>query len=128
MHQRVLDLAREEEDLLAEIASLKQKIPGRVAAAYSETLRGGLNADEAALEERAREVCSEAGTSVGEAGKGVLDVENAVKAKGGEGGDVEEVWKGLVEGLERLKREMPAAVAKMERARVAGEYVITQGR
>jgi kinetochor protein Mis14/NSL1 len=41
---------------------------------------------------------------------------------------VEEGWRGAVEGLGRLKREMPAVVAKMERARVAGEYVVTGGR
>lgn len=37
---------------------------------------------------------------------------------------VEERFKEAVETLGRLKREMPAAVAKMERARVAGGYVM----
>jgi kinetochor protein Mis14/NSL1 len=32
-----------------------------------------------------------------------------------------------VEGLERLKRDMPAAVARLERARVAGGYVVDGG-
>jgi len=31
-----------------------------------------------------------------------------------------------VQTLSRLKREMPATVAKMERARVAGSYVVTE--
>jgi len=41
---------------------------------------------------------------------------------------VEGEWRKAVEGLARLKRDMPAVVAKMERARVAGEYVVTEGR
>ena len=41
---------------------------------------------------------------------------------------VEEGFRNAVEGLGRLKREMPAVVARMERARVAGEYVVTGGR
>lgn len=40
--------------------------------------------------------------------------------------DVERGYGGLVETLSRLKRDMPATVAKMERARVAGEYVVTE--
>lgn len=41
---------------------------------------------------------------------------------------VEDGFRRAVEGLARLKRDMPAVVAKMERARVAGEYVVTEGR
>lgn len=37
---------------------------------------------------------------------------------------VEEKFKGAVETLGRLKRDMPATVAKLERARVAGGYVV----
>jgi kinetochor protein Mis14/NSL1 len=36
-------------------------------------------------------------------------------------------WWEAVEGLERLKRDMPAAVARLERARVAGGYVVDGG-
>ncbi|OAA37710.1 hypothetical protein BBO_07418 [Beauveria brongniartii RCEF 3172] len=36
---------------------------------------------------------------------------------------VEERFRGAVGALGRLKRDMPSVVAKMERARVAGEYV-----
>ncbi|RYP81767.1 hypothetical protein DL770_005824 [Monosporascus sp. CRB-9-2] len=39
--------------------------------------------------------------------------------------DVERSYDGAVRGLGRLKREMPAVVARMERARAAGEYVVT---
>lgn len=41
---------------------------------------------------------------------------------------VEGSFKTAVQGLNRLKRDMPAVVAKMERARVAGEYVVSKGR
>lgn len=128
MHQRVLDLAREEEDLLAEIAALKQKVPKRVAGAYSDALRDGIAADEAALQERVNLVCGDLQRIVAEGSAGLLGVDAAVKAKGGDGGAAEEAWRNATQGLEKLKREMPAAVAKMERARVAGEYVITEGR
>ncbi|SPO04435.1 uncharacterized protein DNG_07120 [Cephalotrichum gorgonifer] len=113
--QRVLDLAREEEDLLAEIAALKRNAPPRVAASFSEGIKEGLKADEAAMDERDAAVCE---VDQAEVGAG-LDV-------AGIGEDGEERWRGAVGGLGRLKREMAAVVAKMERARVAGEYVITQ--
>lgn len=116
-HQRVLDLAREEEDLLAEIATLKRNVPPRVAASVSENVREGMRADDAAVEER-----SEA----------VLNVDEGEVTRGmevsGVGEDGEERWGGAVGGLGRLKREMAAVVARMERARIAGEYVVTQRR
>ncbi|GAP92668.1 putative kinetochore protein [Rosellinia necatrix] len=40
--------------------------------------------------------------------------------------DVEAGFASAVRGLARLKREMPAIVARMERARKAGEYVVTE--
>lgn len=116
-HQRVLDLAREEEDLLAEIATLKRNVPSRVAASVSENVREGMRADDVAVEER-----SEA----------VLNVDEGEVTRGmevsGVGEDGEERWGGAVGGLGRLKREMAAVVARMERARIAGEYVVTQRR
>lgn len=39
---------------------------------------------------------------------------------------VEGAFGSAVGGLERLKREMPAVRAKMERAKSAGEYVVTE--
>jgi kinetochor protein Mis14/NSL1 len=39
---------------------------------------------------------------------------------------VEEGFRGAVEGLGSLKAVMPATVARMDRARVAGEYVVTE--
>lgn len=39
---------------------------------------------------------------------------------------VEKSFENAVRGLGRLKKEMPAVVARMERARKAGEYVVTE--
>jgi kinetochor protein Mis14/NSL1 len=114
LHDRVFDLARQEEDLLSEIARLKMHVPGDVAADFGERMIEGIRADDAALEEARRNV------SVPPPGDGELD---AVV-----GGQVGERLRTATHGLARLKREMPAAVARMERARVAGEYVVTQGR
>ena len=116
-HQRVLDLAREEEDLLAEIAALKRNVPPRVAASFSDSVREGARADEAAVEERTAGICAVDEEAVARG----LDV-------AGVGSEGEERWADAVGGLGKLKREMAAVVAKMERARVAGEYVVTQRR
>ncbi|OAA77326.1 hypothetical protein LEL_04149 [Akanthomyces lecanii RCEF 1005] len=51
----------------------------------------------------------------------VAAMKRAVPADRQEG--VEERFRGAVGALGRLKRDMPSVVAKMERARVAGEYV-----
>lgn len=40
--------------------------------------------------------------------------------------EVEATWKRGVDGLGRLKKEMPATAAKMERAKRAGEYALTE--
>lgn len=39
---------------------------------------------------------------------------------------VERTWRKGVEGLVRLKREVPATAARMERARGAGEYALAE--
>lgn len=54
----------------------------------------------------------------------VLALENK---KGSRQEGMEEGFRVAVEGLGVLKRDMPAVVARMERARVAGEYV-AEGR
>lgn len=80
-------------------------------------MREGLAADEAAVGERVAGICA---VDEEEVARG-LDV-------AGVGSEGEERWGGAVGGLGKLKREMAAVVAKMERARVAGEYVVTQRR
>ncbi|KAL6914397.1 hypothetical protein ACHAPO_005768 [Fusarium lateritium] len=114
--RRVADLITQEEKLLEDVAALKRSVPATAAANQAEQLRDSLKRDDDMLEARKKQVATEA-TEIG------LDVQPLERQNGVEAG-----FRDAVEGLGRLKREMPAVVAKMERARVAGEYVVTQGR
>lgn len=105
----------QEEDLLRSIAQLKRRAPRAAAERWAEAARAGLAADEAALES-ARQRAEEEGAVSGRRaleGMGELDRQDGVEAR----------FRGAVEALGRLKRDMPAVVAKMERARVAAGYV-----
>ncbi|KAI3551418.1 hypothetical protein CABS01_15074 [Colletotrichum abscissum] len=117
LRQRVEDLAREEEDLLNEIAALKKSVPGAIAAATTNEFRAAAAADEAAFEAAKKAKEDEAREMEAE----VLPLE-AMERRG----EVKEAFGGAVGGLGRLKKTMPATVAKMERARVAGEYTVTE--
>lgn len=121
---RVEDLTREEEDLLRDIAHLKRGVPSSVAAAWAEAARRGVREDEEAL----AAVNTDGVVVVGKEEEG---------GGGGEGGalkverlerqdDVVRGYESAVRGLGRLKREMPAVVARMQRARDAGQYVVTE--
>ncbi len=90
-------------------------MPAAVAARYADAARVAAAADEAALTARvdaAREAARAGGTT--------LDVRPLERQA-----DVEAAFRRAVTALDRCKRDMPAAVARMERARVAGEYVLT---
>lgn len=137
---RVEELAREEEDLMREIAALKRRVPAATAKTFADGFWEGVRADEEALG-RARE-----GAAAADVDGGGQEEEGADDEAAAEGGDklsraramldgigplerqadVEAGYGGVVEALGRMKREMPATVAKMERARVAGEYVVTE--
>ncbi|KAK7419549.1 hypothetical protein QQZ08_010799 [Neonectria magnoliae] len=114
--RRVADLITQEEKLLEDVAALKRSVPATVAASRAERLVDGLRRDDELLEAR-KARAAEAAAAV------QLDVRPLERQEG-----VEDGFRKAVEGLGRLKRDMPAVVAKMERARVAGEYVVTQGR
>ncbi|KAH8880370.1 hypothetical protein GQ53DRAFT_543469 [Thozetella sp. PMI_491] len=117
--QRVEELAREEEDLLREIAALKRRVPKNTADAYAESTRAGVAADAEAADvarDRVRDAASQR-AMLGKDGRQVGLPRQA---------EVERAFADAVATLERLKRDMPATVAKMERARVAGEYVVTE--
>ncbi|KAL2891529.1 Kinetochore protein mis14 [Ceratocystis lukuohia] len=123
-HQRVLDLAREEEDLLAEIAALKHKVPQHVAGHLAEQFRVTTAADEDAARTHAeaavRDAVARARTELTQdqtLQKGLVRQE-----------EVEKRYGAALEALRKLTRDTPSTVAKMERARIAGEYVVTQGR
>lgn len=133
---RVEELAREEEDLMREIAALKRRVPAATAKTFTEGFWEGVRADEEALG-RAREAAAAAAAAEEEGEEEEDEAEGGGKGSkskavlGGIGplerqADVEAGYGGVVEALGRMKREMPATVAKMERARVAGEYVVTE--
>ena len=111
--QRVAELIEQEEKLLEEVANLKRGVPSKAAADYADFLRAGLEQDAEMARKRVDSV-----QPAGLQGVGVLERQEGVESG----------WKGAVEGLGRLKKDMPAVVARMERARVAGEYVISDGR
>lgn len=135
---------------MREIAALKRKLPGAAAQGYVEGFWGGIQKDEEALaaaRERALQQNIGGGGGVGHEDGGPENTATAAAAS--EAGDeqkkgrkkallegvdgplerqaeVQSTYAGVVDTLGRLKREMPATVAKMERARVAGEYVVTE--
>ncbi|KAF7562529.1 hypothetical protein G7046_g1610 [Stylonectria norvegica] len=115
--RRVADLITQEEKLLEDVAAMKRSVPAAAAALQAEQLKTGLARDDALLEERRTRVVDGAEAAV------ALDVSPLERQQG-----VEEGFRRAVDGLGRLKRDMPAVVARMERARVAGAYVVTQGR
>ncbi|KAG8162122.1 hypothetical protein KVR01_007887 [Diaporthe batatas] len=152
---RVEELAREEEDLMREIAALKRRVPAATAKGFAEGFWEGVRADEEALG-RARDGAVAAAVGGGGGGRDDEGQEEKGGEEEGQGGEEEEEGadarksnnkpKALLDGigplerqprveadhaavvdtLGRLRREMPATVAKMERARVAGEYVVTE--
>lgn len=117
LRQRVEDLARQEEELLSEIAALKKTVPAQVAAETARRYREAAERDEDAI--KARRIAAE--EAVAARRDGVLETGRLERQDA-----VESAHKGAIEGLGRVKREMPSTVAKMERARVAGEYVVSE--
>lgn len=115
---RIEDLAREEEELLRSIASLKRRVPAATAASFAMSLKAGISADEASLENVRARVEAEGAASGEKALEGVEKLDRQY--------EVEKLFGRTVETLGRLKREMPATVAKMERARVTAGYVATE--
>ncbi|RWA10431.1 hypothetical protein EKO27_g4665 [Xylaria grammica] len=125
---RVEALTTEEEDLLRDIAHLKKSVPGTVAGAWAEAARKGVKDDEEALE-RVNLAAAQFGklttsdpSAAAAAGDGSVLAITPLEHQD----DVETSFGDAVRGLGRLKKEMPAVVARMERARKAGEYVITE--
>lgn len=139
--EKVENLSRQEEDLLRDIAALKKKLPGQAATDWAEMVRGRIVEDEQVLQQRKEEDARmtqdgdwdderrgkkrksvAAGQEEAKKRKGVLSDIKPLKRQE----NVERTFGGAVEMLGRLKGDMPATVAKMERARVAGEYVVTE--
>lgn len=110
----VAELITQEEKLLEEVALLKRSVPAAAAAEQAEHLNAAVRRDEDALQSR---LAAEAPRATAES-HGIawspLERQEGVEAR----------FRGAVEGLERVKKDMPSIVAKLERARVAGEYVV----
>ncbi len=110
-----------------------------MAGAWAEAARKGIKEDEEALETANHLATTQFGNPTA-AAAGTSDSStravNGESVAGGRSGlaiaplerqeDVEMSFGDAVRGLGRLKREMPAVVARMERARKAGEYVVTE--
>ncbi|KAG5984244.1 hypothetical protein E4U55_005515 [Claviceps digitariae] len=112
--QRVADLITQEEKLLEEVAALKRSVPAQAAAEQASRVEAAMRRDEELVQRRREQAARRAE----EQGEGMLALERLPRQQG-----VEDGFRGAVEVLGRLKRDMPAVVARMERARVAGEYV-----
>jgi kinetochor protein Mis14/NSL1 len=124
---RVEDLTREEEDLLRDIAALKKSVPGAAATAWADACRASVRADEDALAaavERARADDDDAAAAA--QNQQQQQQQRLTVSKLERQDEVESSYGRAVDGLARLKREMPAVVARMERARAAGSYAVTE--
>ncbi|PON30356.1 hypothetical protein TGAM01_v200796 [Trichoderma gamsii] len=133
--RQVADLITQEEKLLEDVAALKRSVPAKVAADHAERIRTAMRQDEEDLRERVARDASAAAAAEAEAGEAGTTTTTTESRKGPplaarlqRQESVEGSFKTAVQGLNRLKRDMPAVVAKMERARVAGDYVVSKGR
>lgn len=129
---------------MREIAKLKKTVPAATARQYAETFWSGLQSDKEAFEAAAAQMSMNEEEVEGGDGEEEEDQKKTTRKNKKQQqqkkkkelladlgqverrDDVEKGYRGVVDTLGRLKREMPATVAKMERARVAGEYVVTE--
>ncbi|KAM3530679.1 hypothetical protein MY4038_004848 [Beauveria bassiana] len=113
---RVAALVSQEEALLEQVAAMKRAMPAGVAAKVAAQLDDAATRDDAQLQGALDAAATGRGV---DAADGLLLLLPPLERQEG----VEERFRGAVDALGRLKRDMPSVVAKMERARVAGEYV-----
>lgn len=118
--RQVADLITQEEKLLEDVAALKRAVPAKAAAEHAERIRAAVKLDEDELRERVERTVAAAAAQETAPQLGVNDLPRQDVVETG--------FRSAVQGLGRLKRDMPAVVAKMERARVAGEYAATASR
>lgn len=128
---RVEALCREEEDLLREISALKRKVPASAASRFSTSASERLRIDDellsSYLSNAIQAVASSAtpaspphdgAAAAGRSERSTVNVKLLSRQA-----DTEHAFESAVNGLSHLTKEMPATVAKMDRARAAGEYV-----
>ncbi|PVH88011.1 hypothetical protein DL98DRAFT_509520 [Cadophora sp. DSE1049] len=109
LFERAKDLARQEEDLIEEIAALRRKVPAKVAENVKREYKEGVEGDEALL-----------GRLEEQRDNGYADLEVGRLERQE---DVERGWERGVKGLEGLMRTMPETVARKERAEKAEAHV-----
>jgi kinetochor protein Mis14/NSL1 len=107
------DLARQEEDLIEEIAALRRKMPAIAVERAKNGFKEGIEADEKTLKEKLDAAGEKEGKKA-DLGVGKLERQE----------DVEKAWERGVEGLGRLKKTMPEMVAKKEKAERVEKYVL----
>ncbi|EFX00887.1 hypothetical protein CMQ_1968 [Grosmannia clavigera kw1407] len=126
--QRVEDLAREEEDLLRDIAALKRRVPPAAVRAHARRLESAVAADTATAD--AVTAAAAASAAAAEEEIWTREVAAAARQNGNNYNNntaaVATAFAQAVTGLGRLKQAMPATVARMERARVAGDYAAAE--
>ncbi|KAI1099018.1 hypothetical protein F4804DRAFT_323118 [Jackrogersella minutella] len=116
---RVEELAREEEDLLRDIAALKKSVPQAAASAWADAARRSVLDDEQALlAANERSAAAEDASATPALRDATAELDRQAEVEGS--------YEDAVDGLGRLKREMPSVVARMERARSAAAYVVTE--
>ena len=112
LFEKAKDLARQEEELVEEIARLRQDNPGIAVENAKGAYATGFERDEDALKREGERIKLGEGKGA-KIGIGKLDRQEGVETN----------WRIGVQGLERLKRTMPETVAKKERAERAEVYV-----
>ncbi|KAI9745969.1 MAG: hypothetical protein M1818_000650 [Claussenomyces sp. TS43310] len=112
---RATKLLQEEADLLLEIASLKRQAPREAAEKQREAYRRAIEEEEALMREAEERAAAKDAEGVR------FDLPALERHD-----EVEKSWARAVEGLASLEREMGGTAAKMERAKRAGEYALTE--
>ena len=110
LRDRVAKLLQQESELLVEVGQLRRTAPLEAAEMWKEELSW--------VDDINKDVKLELDDGEMNVDIGVDKLERQE--------EVEAAWKRGVDGLGRLKREMPATAAKMERAKRAGEYALAE--
>jgi kinetochor protein Mis14/NSL1 len=103
LFEKAKELARQEEELIEEIAVLRRKVPGSVTENTRRMYKDGVEGDEEEFRRRDELVKEQGGARMS---LGALERQEGV----------ENNWEKGIKGLERLMKTMPEMVARKERA------------
>ncbi|KAF4628980.1 hypothetical protein G7Y89_g9173 [Cudoniella acicularis] len=118
LFEKAKELARQEEDLIEEIATLRRKVPNAVVENTKKRFREETEADEEALRRVDERIKQKEKERIDRRGGDVLGVGKLERQD-----EVERNWEKGVKGLEKVVKTMPETVAKCERAGKAETYV-----